>query len=76
MLDKKHGYGVYDWANGYLYKGNFFEDQRCGEGQLYYHNELVYEGFWINGERCDEEEYLSTQREVKDNHSKASTKAG
>ena len=74
MLDKKHGFGVYDWANDYLYKGNFFEDQRCGEGQLFFKEELVYEGFWISGERCDEEEYLITQNGLKENNSKASTK--
>ena len=30
MLDKKHGYGVYIWGNGYSYKGNYVEDIRCG----------------------------------------------
>ena len=30
MLDKKHGFGIYDWANGYYYKGSFIDDQRNG----------------------------------------------
>ena len=30
MLDKKHGYGVYSWGNGYTYKGNYIEDDRNG----------------------------------------------
>lgn len=30
MLDRKHGYGVYDWGNGYTYKGNYVEDIRSG----------------------------------------------
>lgn len=30
MMDKKHGYGIYDWGNGYLYKGYFIEDVRFG----------------------------------------------
>ncbi len=34
MLDKKHGFGVYDWGNGFHYKGNYLEDERSGEGQL------------------------------------------
>jgi len=41
MLDKKNGYGIYDWANGYCYKGNFVDDQRCGEGQLFFHEKLI-----------------------------------
>lgn len=49
MLDLKHGYGIYDWANGYLYKGNFIEDQRSGKGSLYYFEQEVYSGFWLNG---------------------------
>jgi hypothetical protein len=36
MLDRKHGYGVYTWGNGYHYKGNFTEDLRNGTGQLHY----------------------------------------
>lgn len=61
MLDKKHGFGIYDWGNGYYYKGGFIEDQRCGEGQLFYREELVYSGFWVNGEKCEEEEFQSRQ---------------
>lgn len=34
MLDKKHGYGVYNWGNDCIYKGNYLEDERSGEGQL------------------------------------------
>lgn len=57
MLDRKHGYGLYDWGNGYAYKGNFIEDQRFGQGQLYFQDQLVYSGYWANGEKCDEEEF-------------------
>ena len=30
MLDKKHGYGIYNWGNGYLYKGFWMDDLRYG----------------------------------------------
>ena len=30
MIDKKHGYGIYDWGNGYVYKGYFMDDLRFG----------------------------------------------
>jgi hypothetical protein len=26
LLDKKHGFGLYDWGNGYLYEGNYIQD--------------------------------------------------
>ena len=32
VLDQRQGYGVYDWGNGYLYKGSFANDIRNGEG--------------------------------------------
>lgn len=34
-LDKKCGYGEYQWGDGYLYKGNFENDLRNGYGELY-----------------------------------------
>lgn len=32
VMDKKEGYGVYDWENGWTYKGNFKDDLRDGFG--------------------------------------------
>lgn len=32
LLDKRHGYGEYNWGQGYLYKGNYFHDERNGYG--------------------------------------------
>lgn len=49
MLDKKHGYGIYDWGNGYVYKGFWMDDFRYGEGTLLYNNEVQYDGYWENG---------------------------
>ena len=31
-MDKKSGYGVYKWENGWYYKGNFENDYRHGFG--------------------------------------------
>lgn len=28
--DKKHGKGVYTWASGNVYKGEYWEDERNG----------------------------------------------
>lgn len=30
--DKKHGYGIFSWASGNIYKGNYDEDLRTGYG--------------------------------------------
>lgn len=65
MLDRKHGYGVYNWGNGYVYKGNFMEDQRCGEGSLFFNEEELYNGFWLNGEKCQEEDYQQRSTQSK-----------
>lgn len=53
MIDKKHGYGIYDWGNGYVYKGFWMDDLRYGEGALSYNGELEYNGYWENGEKVD-----------------------
>lgn len=54
-MDKKSGYGVYQWGNGWVYKGNFDNDFRNGFGELYNGNKLAYRGFWENGEQTDKE---------------------
>ena len=40
MLDKKHGYGIYDWGNGSVYKGQWMEDYRHGEGVMMFNDEV------------------------------------
>lgn len=54
-MDKKSGYGVYEWENGWVYKGNFENDYRNGYGELYEGDVCVYRGFWENGEQSDRE---------------------
>lgn len=54
-MDKKSGYGVYEWENGWTYKGNFDNDLRTGFGELYEGNKLVYRGYWKNGEQTEDE---------------------
>lgn len=51
-MDKKSGYGIYCWDNGWKYRGNFDNDFRNGYGELYDGNDcLIYRGFWENGEQ-------------------------
>jgi len=30
--DRKHGYGIFSWASGNIYKGNYIDDLRSGFG--------------------------------------------
>lgn len=34
-MDKKEGFGVYEWVNKQTYKGQFKDDYREGYGKLY-----------------------------------------
>ncbi len=54
MLDKKHGFGVYHFSNDYIYKGNYVEDVRSGQGQLFFEDQLLYDGEWLNGEKVED----------------------
>ena len=33
-MDKKHGHGVYTWANGQKYEGEWANGKQNGEGQI------------------------------------------
>lgn len=52
-MDKKSGYGVYQWENGWIYKGNFENDYRNGFGELYDGEKCMYRGYWANGEQSE-----------------------
>ena len=55
-MDKKSGYGVYEWENGWTYKGNFQNDFRNGYGELFNREgAMAYKGYWENGEQVDGE---------------------
>jgi hypothetical protein len=48
-MDKKHGYGVFNWESGNIYKGNYKEDERDGYGEMYWTDGSVYKGEWRRG---------------------------
>ena len=45
----KCGTGIYSWASGNFYKGEFFNDKRQGYGEMYWVNESFYKGMWHEG---------------------------
>ena len=50
-MDKKHGHGVYTWADGRKYAGMWQNGKQNGEGTYYDINGLVRKGIWENGKR-------------------------
>jgi len=40
----KNGYGVEEWPNGTLFKGNFNDDKKNGKGKFTWVDESYYEG--------------------------------
>lgn len=48
-MDKKHGYGVFQWESGNVYKGDYKEDLRDGYGEMFWTDGSVYKGDWVKG---------------------------
>lgn len=44
---EKHGYGVYGYAYGDRYEGNWKEGEKSGKGKLEYASGAIYEGEWL-----------------------------
>jgi hypothetical protein len=38
LNDEKHGFGIYRWANGSVYEGEFKNDLKHGNGTITYLN--------------------------------------
>jgi hypothetical protein len=47
----KEGYGVYQFADGMRYEGEFSGGKRHGSGVYYYPSGASFAGEWINGKR-------------------------
>ena len=40
----KNGKGTYSWASGNIYKGDYFNDERHGNGQMIWTDGSMYDG--------------------------------
>lgn len=54
MLDgRRHGYGIYYWADGDFWYGKYENGYRQGYGALYKTNHKVYSGKWIGDSKVE-----------------------
>lgn len=50
-MDKKHGYGIYIWADGRRYEGLWQNGKQHGKGKYILPNNTVKVGIWEDGKR-------------------------
>jgi hypothetical protein len=46
-----HGYGVFTWADGRKYEGQYFDDKKEGRGVFTWPDQRKYDGLWVNGKQ-------------------------
>ena len=59
MDNKRNGYGkilcndlgIYTYANGYRYEGNWKDDTKTGHGIFYFSDAERYDGEWVNDKK-------------------------
>ena len=53
-----HGYGVYSWADGRKYTGDFVDDLKDGEGILEWPDGRKYTGSWSKNKQHGSGTYI------------------
>ena len=49
---KKDGFGTFYWNDGKIFKGNWKNGQKHGEGEVYFPDQKIWKkGLWKYGER-------------------------
>lgn len=44
-----HGQGIYTWADGRKFEGDYADDQKNGKGSFYWPDGREYHGGWKDG---------------------------
>lgn len=70
--DKKHGFGVYKWADGRIYEGMWENGKQHGEGKYKQKDGSIKIGEWKNGKRIrwidEDNSSKKPQDEVEENN--------
>lgn len=55
---KKQGKGKYEWNDGSVYEGEFYEDNLNGYGKLDIPQKGTYEGYFVKGKKSEQGTYM------------------
>ena len=44
-----HGRGIFTWADGRKYEGEYYDDKKAGHGVFTWPDGRMYDGLWKNG---------------------------
>lgn len=50
-MDRKQGFGVYQWADGKKYEGSWEKGKQSGNGKMISVDGSITEGVWENGKK-------------------------
>jgi len=48
-MDRKNGWGYFEWESGNTYRGRYLNDEREGFGEMRWTDGSVYRGTWHKG---------------------------
>jgi hypothetical protein len=57
-----HGYGIYIYADGVRYDGQYLNDKKQGYGVYYWTDGRKYDGYWFKGKQHGIGVYLDTNK--------------
>jgi len=60
-----HNKGVYTWADGRKYEGEYINDKKDGYGVYTWADGRKYQGYWRNGKQSGKGKYISLDGSVK-----------
>ena len=60
-----HGFGVFSWADGRQYEGQYVDDKKEGHGIFTWPDSRKYDGMWINGKQEGAGIYYNQKGEMK-----------
>ena len=60
-----HGAGIFTWADGRKYDGEYFDDKKQGHGVFTWPDNRQYDGSWMNGKQEGVGIYYNQKGEVR-----------